>query len=821
MSKKSSPGRPFTPDERIIPRPFDDELTESYINYSMSVIVGRAIPDVRDGLKPVQRKILYGMRELKNWSNQPHKKSARIVGEVMGKYHPHGDMAIYLALVRMAQDFNMREMLVDGQGNFGSIDRDPPAAPRYTEARLSKLAEEMLADLDKETVNFSPNFDETLTEPDVLPSGLPNLLLNGASGIAVGMATNIPTHNLKELVDGLAHLIDNPDASVEDLMRFIKGPDFPTGGKIMGSAILRTIYTEGQGSLVMEGVYEVEEDRIVITEIPYGVCKSSMIEQIAEYFKKQDRKMVRDIRDESDRRGMRVVIEIARGVSPKVVLNHILKHSQLRTTFPTKLLVIDARRKPRVMNLKELLQAYLDHRYDVIRRKAEFELSAASKRAHIVEGLIRAIRSIDTTIDIIRNSRDNEQARTNLMEMLEITDEQARAILDLRLGRLTNIEISNLKGELQQLTQTIGALTQLLGDPANIRQETKRLLLEVREKYGNPRRTRILRGEADVLEVEDLVVDGDVVLTVTKRGYLLLSSLESYRNQNRGGRGSKGIKTREEDYARQIMVTTKLSNTLFVSSLGKVYVLKNYEIDDASKGSRGKHIMTYLKSGEGEQIRSVLKMGKEFDDNRNIVFLTSQGKVKKVPLSQFARAGTNGIIGLRLAEGDQVVDSALVPADTEDLNLFIGTSHGMAIRFPVKDVRTMGRNAIGVKGISLKNGDQVVSLTVIDPEDSTQTVLTVTERGFGKRTSFSEYRLQARGGVGLKNFSWKPELGEVVAVKVLSTSDELIVVTRLGFTIRFSATDIRAMGRVTRGVKTIDLGLEDSVASVERIEIEE
>jgi DNA gyrase subunit A len=821
MAKKDEIVEQKPLEERIFDRPFHEELSESYINYSMSVIVGRAIPDVRDGLKPVQRRILYAMRELKNWYSSPHKKSARIVGEVMGKYHPHGDAAIYDALVRMAQDFNLRIPLIDPQGNFGSIDRDPAAAPRYTEARLAKISEEMLEDLDKNTVDFRPNFDETLMEPEVLPSGVPNLLLNGASGIAVGMATNIPPHNLGELVNGICALIDNPEIEIKELHKHIKGPDFPTGGKIMGKDILKQVYEEGTGSIPMEGVYEVDEDRIIITEIPYGVCKASMIKQIAEYFKKQEKKMIRDIRDESDRNGMRVVIEIARGTNTKVVLNHILKHSYLRTSFPTKLLVIDERKKPKVMNLKQLLTSYVNHRREVLTRKAEFELDAASKRAHIVEGLITAIRSIDTTIDIIRHSNDQPDAINNLMETLEISEEQSKAILDLRFGRLTSMEINKLTDELKQLNKTIKELKELLADKSRIDEKIKELLLQVKEKHDTPRRTQIALSEADDVNIEDLIEDDDIVITLTSRGYTLVTDLDSYRKQNRGGRGARGIRTREEDFARHIMVTSRLSSTMFITSLGKAYVIKNYEIENASKGTKGKHIMSYINLGEGEVVKSVLQIGREFSDKYDIIFLTKNGKIKRTSLSNFSNAGLSGIIGIKLEDDDYVVDCVLMNVENTDKNLFIGTLRGMSIRIPLEDVRQMGRNTQGVKAISLKKDDKLVSLSCIDPENKNASILTITRKGHGKRTFIANYRLQARGGKGIKNMAWAPSLGEVVAVMAVEDTDEVIIVTKLGYTIRFSASDIRVMGRATRGVRVVDLGEDDEVSSVERIIVEE
>ncbi len=822
MAKKDNDkNQPRPLEERIFDRPFHEEMSESYINYSMSVIVGRAIPDVRDGLKPVQRRILYGMRELRNWYSSPHKKSARIIGEVMGKYHPHGDAAIYDALVRMAQDFNLREPLIDPQGNFGSIDRDPAAAPRYTEARLAKIAEEMLEDLDKNTVDFRPNFDETLQEPAVLPAGIPNLLLNGASGIAVGMATNIPPHNLGELVDGICALIDEPEITIRGLQKYIKGPDFPTGGIIMGDAILDQVYEHGTGSIPVEGVYELEESRIIITEIPYTVCKAAMIQKIAEYFKKQEKKMIRDIRDESDRKGMRIVVEIARGTNARVVLNHILKHSELRTTFPVKMLVIDEKRKPKVMNLKQILTSYVNHRREVIKRKTEYELEAASKRAHIIEGLITAIRSLDTTMDIIRHSEDRADAAKNLMETLEISEEQAKAILALTFGALTSMETKKLLDELKELNIKIKGLKELLEDPKKMDEKIKELLLEVKGKYNTPRKTVIMKAGVDSVDIEDLVEDDDIVITLTSRGYTLVTDLDSYRTQNRGGRGAMGIRTREEDFARHIMVTTRLSNTMFITSRGKAYVLKNYEIENASKGTKGKHIMSYINLTEGEIVKSVLQIGRDFNENEDIIFLTKNGRIKRTSLAEFKNTGTSGIIGIKLEEEDEVVECVLQKSAPENTNIFIGTCRGMSIKIPVSEVREMGRNTQGVKAINLKKGDKLVSLSLIDNKEEGLSILTITKNGHGKRTDINDYRLQSRGGVGIKNMAWAAALGEVVTVIAVEDNDEVIMVTRNGYTIRFSASDIRVMGRVTRGVKVADLGDDDEIMSVERIIVEE
>ncbi len=822
MAKKDNDKTQSRPlEERIFDRPFHEEMSESYINYSMSVIVGRAIPDVRDGLKPVQRRILYGMRELRNWYSSPHKKSARIIGEVMGKYHPHGDAAIYDALVRMAQDFNLREPLIDPQGNFGSIDRDPAAAPRYTEARLAKISEVMLEDLDKNTVDFRPNFDETLKEPEVLPSGIPNLLLNGTSGIAVGMATNIPPHNLGELIDASCALIDNPEIDSKGLHNYVKGPDFPTGGIIMGDAILDQVYEQGTGSIPVEGVYELEENRIIINEIPYAVCKASMIKKIADYFKKQEKKMIRDIRDESDRKGMRIVIEIARGSNPRVVLNHILKHSDLRTTFPVKMLVIDEKRKPKVMNLKQILTSYINHRREVIRRKTEYELEAASKRAHIIEGLITAIRSLDTTMDIIRHSEDRTDAAKNLVETLEISEEQAKAILALTFGALTSMETKKLRDELKELNIKIKGLKELLEDPEKMDEKIKELLLEVKAKFDTPRKTVIMKAGVDSVDIEDLVEDDDIVITLTSRGYTLVTDLTSYRTQNRGGRGAKGIRTREEDFARHIMVTSRLSNTMFITSKGKAYVLKNYEIENASKGTKGKHIMSYINLTEGEVVKSVLQIGRDFSEEQDIIFLTKNGRIKRTSLSEFKNTGISGIIGIKLEGEDEVVDCVLQKSEPENTNIFIGTLKGMSIKVPLSEVRQMGRNTQGVKAINLKKEDKLVSLSVIDSKEEGLSILTITKNGHGKRTDINNYRLQSRGGVGIKNMAWAPALGEVVTVIAVEDNDEVIMVTRNGYTIRFSASDIRVMGRVTRGVKVADLGDDDEIMSVERIIVEE
>ncbi|HEW91724.1 MAG TPA: DNA gyrase subunit A [Thermotogaceae bacterium] len=801
--------------EEILKKPLEDEIVESYMLYSMSVIIGRAIPDVRDGLKPVQRRILYGMMELGLRHNSSFKKSARIVGEVMGKYHPHGDAAIYDALVKMGQDFSMRYKLVDGQGNFGSIDRDPPAAMRYTEARLSRIAEEMLADIDKNTVDFIPNFDESLKEPIVLPSKIPNLLLNGSSGIAVGMATNIPPHNINEIIDGLVFLIDNPNSSIEDLIKLIKGPDFPTGGIIIGKSGIISMYKTGRGSFKIRGKAQIEKKgknfSIVISEIPFQVSKAGLIGQIANFAKNSKKNVIRNVRDESDKRGIRVVVELTRDAQPEIVLNQLYKHTSLETSFAAQMLVIDELRRPRVMNLKELMEAFLKHRLNVILRRSEYELENASKRAHIIEGLIRASRSIETVVDLIRNSKDSSEAINELKEVIGVTEEQAKAILDMRLSRLTSLESEKLLQEHSELTKTISQLKELISDERKIYKKIKEELLELKSKYGDDRRTSIEFTEPKSFSIEDLISDDEIIIMITHEGYISASTLQNYRMQYRGGKGVMGMRTREGDFVEHIISTTKMNKTMVVASSGRAYVLNNYEIEETSRGARGKHILSYLRAKQDEKVKVVIDIGKEFDEKRHLFLITKKGKIKRVPIVEFENARTSGVIAIGIRENDEVVDASIIDI-TENQTVVVSTKNGMCIRFPIDDVRPMGRGAMGVNAINLKDGDEVVSMTIVK-EDGILTLLTVCSKGYGKRTSLSDYRVQSRGGTGIKNVSNINKTGQVVAVLPVKDDDEILVVTENGFTIRFQASSVRTMGRVTSGVKIINLGEGDKISS--------
>ncbi|ACR78747.1 DNA gyrase subunit A [Kosmotoga olearia] len=801
--------------EEIISRSINDEMITSYMLYSMSVIVGRAIPDVRDGLKPVQRKILFGMLELGLRHNQSYKKSARIVGEVMGKFHPHGDMAIYDALVRMAQPFSMRYPLIQGQGNFGSIDRDPPAAMRYTEARMQRLAEELLADIDKNTVKMIPNFDGSLIEPEVLPAKAPNLLMNGASGIAVGMMTNIPPHNLSELVEALTALIDNPDATIEELMEYVKGPDFPTGGIIMGRDGIKKMYETGRGRMVVRGVAEIEEakggTRIVISEIPYGVSKADLIQQIANVAQNVRDIQVRNVRDESDKRGLRVVIELKRGADPNVVLNLLYKHTQLQTTFGAHMLVIDEKKRPKLMNLKEIFQAFIKHRYEVVKRRTEYELEQASKKAHILEGLTKASRAIDTVVDIIRNSKNIQEASVNLQETLEITPEQSQAILEMRLGKLTALEIDKLVTEYAELVEKIKEYREILSDDKNIYQIIKKELQELEAQYGDARRTKIsIDGNTD-FNVEDVIPDDEVVVTVTKKGYIKATPLEDYRKQGRGGKGIRGVKTTDADFVTNVVSTTRLSKTVVITSKGKAYFINNYELECTSRSSRGKLLANYVKIEPDETVQAVLSVKREEVANKHLIITTRKGKIKRTPFEAFINSRTSGIKAITLNEGDSVVDAGI--STSEEETIIISTRKGMVIRFPISQIRPMGRTAAGVKAMALRGDDEVVSATIVLPVDE-RYLFTATERGVGKRTPLSEYRPQHRAGMGVKNIYGLERTGYVVGSLVVTNEDEIIVITKNGMSIRIPAADIRPTGRVTKGVKVVELRDDDTVASL-------
>jgi len=797
--------------EVLINRPIEDELVDSYLLYSMSVIVGRAIPDVRDGLKPVQRRILYGMYELGLTHDSATKKCARVVGEVMGKYHPHGDAPVYEALVRMAQPFVMRYPLVEGQGNFGSIDRDPPAAMRYTEARLSEYAEEMLADLDKETVDMVDNFDGTLKEPVVLPSKFPNLLVNGASGIAVGMTTNIPPHNLTETIEALIYLLRNPNATVKDLMKFVKGPDFPTGGIIVNASELEKIYEEGRGRIVVRGRVHVEDakrfKRIVITEIPYGVSKAALVEQIAKLAKEDESLPIKNIRDESDKRGMRIVIEIPKEANETVIINNLYKRTALQDYFNVQMLVIDEKKRPRFMNLKALMEAFLKHRFEVIRRRAEYEYNQYSKRAHIVEGLLKASRAIDVVVDIVRNSKDVEEAKRELITVLEVSEEQAKAILDMRLSRLTTLETEKLQQEYSELVRKISEVKEILEKDEKVKEVMIAEFEELKKKYGDQRRTEI-KNEEISYEMEELVVEEDVVITLSQRGYLKCTSLKNYRVQRRGGKGVTISKLSEDDEVEFAIVGKNKGSTLFLTSFGKAYILRNLDLDITGRTTRGRHISALLNLEDTERVVAMVSL--DSVEGKDLLIVTKQGKLKRTALEEFSNASsTRGVRAINTSQGDEVVSVKTV--EDEKATVVIATKKGMIIRFPVSEVRRMGRSAMGVQAIRLAEGDEVVSMDVIVGEEGD--ILTVTEKGFGKRTPLQLYRVQRRGGSGLRNVSDVEKTGYVVSVHHVKGDEELIVVTKNGMTIRMPVSEVGVIGRVTKGMKLIELE-NDAISKV-------
>ena len=798
--------------EKVIIKALEDELVESYLNYSMSVIIGRAIPDVRDGLKPVQRRILYGMMEIGLSHRSSYKKSARIVGEVLGKYHPHGDAPVYEALVRMAQPFTMRYPLVDGQGNFGSIDRDPPAAMRYTEARLTELAEEMLRDIDKNAVNMTPNFDGALVEPEVLPAKVPNLLVNGSSGIAVGMATSIPPHNLSEVVDALVALVDNPEMDVGELMRYVKGPDFPTGGIVVNSSSLEKIYSTGRGTVKIRGRVHLEEgdrkNKIVITEIPYMVSKAGLIEEIARYAQSDDRIPIKNIRDESDKRGMRIVVEIPKDVDWRVVLNNLYAHTSLQTTFNVQMLVIDDMKRPRLMNLKEVMEAFLKHRFEVIRRRSEYDYSRYSKSAHVLEGLMKAVRSIDTVVDIIRNSKGVEEAKWELVETLDVTEDQAKAILDMRLSRLTVLEMEKLVEEYTRLNEEMEKLKKILESDEEVYRVIKDELLEMKRRFGDSRRTTLEdSSETSKYSLEDLVIDEDVVITLTRRGFIKSTPLKSYRLQRRGGKGLKGSRVGEEDAVIMAVTGRLKGTTLFLTSKGRAFSLKNYELNTSSRGARGRRITDYLNLEPGERVLVMVGLN---GNGRDLVFVTRHGKVKRISISDIGTArSSRGIRVMRIDEGDEIVDVGI--SDDEKNTVLIASSMGMVIRFPVSQIRRMGRSSGGVSGIRLRPGDEVVGMCVVKSDSGY--LLSVTKTGFGKRTPLKEYRLQSRGGLGLKNLPSGSE-ERVAGIALVGDDDEVIVVTRRGHTIRFRSSDVGIYSRSARGVRLMILESEDEVSQV-------
>ena len=804
---------------RIVPRPIEEEMKTSYLDYAMSVIVSRALPDVRDGLKPVQRRILYGTSELGLRPDTPHKKSARIVGEVLGKLHPHGDVPVYDALVRMAQEWSFRYRLVDGQGNFGSIDGDNAGAMRYTEARLAPIAAELLADLDKDTVDFVPNFDESLKEPAVLPARLPNLLMNGASGIAVGMATNIPPHNLGEITDALVTLIDHPKTPIEELLKVVKGPDFPTGGVVLGREGIQAAYTTGRGSITVQAKSAFEELRggrvaIIVTEIPYMVSKAALIQRIAELVRLKKLQGVSDLRDESDRRGMRIVIELRRDANPQIVRNQLYKHTQMQTTFGAILLALVAG-APKQLTLKDMLEHYLSHRRDVVVRRTRFELRRAEERAHLLEGLKIALKHLDDVIALIRKAKDVPTARAGLMKTFKLSQIQADAILEMRLQRLTALEREKIDDEYKALLKDIARYKEMLADatsprPQLIMASIKDDLLAMKERYGDARRTKITGKEAEEFEAEDLIPDTDVVITLTRNTYTKRQPLETYRVQRRGGRGVAGMATREEDVVEHIAVTTNHAFLLFFTTRGKVYRIKAHDVPEASRTARGLPVVNLITVAQGERVNAIIPL-RSFEEAGWLFMVTRRGMVKKTGLMEFVNAKRAGIFAITLAGDDELVGVRYIQKETE---IALATADGRAIRFKANQVREMGRSARGVIGIRLRGSDRVVGIA--DSSEG-QDLLTITELGFGKRTPFAQYPIKSRGGMGVINIKITKKNGPVVAVRAVDDDDEVLLISAGGIVNRFTVKEIAAHGRQAQGVAVKRLEDKDRVAAVARI----
>ncbi len=797
-------------EENIIAQPIEREMRTSYLDYAMSVIVSRALPDVRDGLKPVQRRILYGASEMGLGADRPYKKCARLVGDVMGRYHPHGDVPLYEALVRMAQDFSFRYPLIDGQGNFGSVDGDPPGAMRYTEARLSRMAMELLADIDKETVAFAPNFDQTLEQPLVLPSRVPNLLMNGAAGIAVGMATNIPPHNLTELVDALEVLVDDPAADPEALLKLVKGPDFPTGGVILGRDGIRAAYLEGRGSITVRARTEMEELRggrmaIIVSEIPYMVNKAALIERIAELVRDKKLNGVSDLRDESDRRGMRIVIELRRDVNPQIVQNQLFKHTQLQTTFGAIMLaLVDG--VPRVLTLKQMLLHYLDHRKVVVTRRTEFELRKARARAHILEGLKVAIKFLDEVIALIRRAKDVPAARAGLVGRFKLSEIQADAILEMRLQRLTALEREKVDDEYKELIKTIAYYEDILGDERKVLGIVKSELRDVKQRFGDARRTRITGKDAELVE-EDLIPDADVVITLTHNGYIKRLPLDTYRRQSRGGRGVMGMETKEEDYVEHVCVTTNHAFLLFFSNRGKVFRIKAYDVPEAGRTAKGTSLANLFNVAQGERVNAIIPI-RSFEDAGFLFFATKHGQVKKTGLMEFLNAKRGGIAAITLEKGDELVGVHLTDGRQE---VILASQRGQAIRFKEGTVREMGRAARGVIGMRLRADDAVVGMA---QSAEGRDLLVVTELGLGKRTPFNQYRLQRRGGSGVKNIRLTSKTGTVVAVRDVVDDDEILMITARGIISRMPVKEISTQGRAAQGVRLKRLDEGDRVSAI-------
>lgn len=800
--------------EKIHPVMIEEELRNSYLDYSMSVIVGRALPDVRDGLKPVHRRILFAMSELGLAYNRPYKKTARIVGEVLGKYHPHGELAVYDTLVRMVQDFSLRYPLIDGQGNFGSVDGDPPAAMRYTEARLARIADEMLRDIDKDTVAFGPNFDGTLKEPLLLPATLPQLLVNGSSGIAVGMATNIPPHNLSEVVDALSALIEDPALPDEKLLNFVKGPDFPTAGIIHGVSGIREAYLTGRGRVVIRARAQVEtfksgKEAIVVTEIPYEVNKSTLIEKIAELARDKKIDGISDLRDESDRDGMRIVIETKRDADTSVVLNQLYKHTAMQTTYGIILLSL-VKNQPRVLTLKQMLEYFLEHRHEVVVRRTKFELAEAEKRAHILEGLKIAIDNIDEIVAIIKKAKDVDSARETLMKRFKLSEVQAQAILDMTLKRLTGLERQKIEEEYLELIKLIAKLKSILASKAKVMQLIKEDLLELKKKYGDERRTEILFSETEEFRIEDLIAEEDMVITLSHQGYIKRLPVSTYRRQGRGGKGVIGAKSKEDDWVEGLFIASTHEYILYFTDKGRCYWLKVYEVPEGGRLSRGKPVVQLVGIGKDERMAAYVPV-KEFKESLYLMMATRQGTVKKCDLLDFSHPKRGGIIAASVDEGDALIDVRLTDG-TQDV--ILATHEGQAVRFHESDVRSMGRQATGVRGVTLEKDDYVIGMVDVKREGS---LLVVTEKGMGKRSEIADYRVTRRGGKGVITVRVTDKTGKMVSIKEVVDTDELMIITQQGQVIRLPLSGVRVMGRATQGVKLINLDEGDQVVDVARV----
>ena len=810
--------------DRIIPINIEDQMKSAYIDYSMSVIVSRALPDARDGMKPVHRRVLYGMLDLGVTSNKPYKKSARIVGDVLGKYHPHGDSSVYDAMVRLAQDWSMRYPLVDGQGNYGSVDGDPPAAMRYTEARLKKIAEEMLSDINKDTVDFQLNFDDSLQEPSVLPTRIPNLLVNGASGIAVGMATNMAPHNLSEVVDGTIAYIDNRDIEIPDLMQYIKGPDFPTGGIIYGYNGVKDAFETGRGRIVMRGKAEIEtlkngRECIIVTEIPYQVNKANMIERTAELVNEKKIEGISTIRDESDREGFRIVYEIKREANANVVLNNLYKYTALQSSFSVNNIAL-VKGRPMLLNLKDMIHEFVEHRHEVVIRRTKFELSEAEKRAHILEGYLIALDHLDEVIRLIRNSATPEDARTGLMEKFGLTDIQARAILDMTLRRLTGLERDKIKEEYAELMKTIEYLKEVLADEGLRMKIIKDELIEVKEKYGDERRSLIVHSAED-MRMEDFIDDEEIVITISHNSYVKRTPLTEYRRQGRGGKGAIGSSTRDEDFTEHIITASAHNYLLLFTDQGHCFWLRAFEIPEGSRTSRGRALQNIINVPKEEKIKAFIKVAnlkdQDYLENNFIIMCTKKGTIKKTSLEAYSRPRANGINAININDGDELLEACLTTGTSE---IVMALRSGRAIRFNESTVRPMGRTATGVRGISLaSDSDEVVGMIAVDSPETT--VLVVSERGYGKRTDIEDYRVTNRGGKGVKTINVTEKTGELVAIKGVTDNDDLMIINKSGIVIRIGVDTLRVMGRATQGVRLITLNDNDEIASITKVEREE